>query len=115
VQAIPHRTFCACGATARLNGSVRRGSVRVNSAREQGRPILIGGFRSHLGLLDAQVRLLIPEVDLKVPAPQKILEKILQGHLRIGADQKGRLAIEQFAAIFETVQLRRVFGIVVRT
>jgi hypothetical protein len=59
---------------------------------------LVGRFGAHLSLADAQEGLFIPEIDLDVPAPQKVLEELFDGHLGIGADQISGLAIEQSAA-----------------
>ena len=45
-------------------------------------------------------------IDLDIPSPETVLQKLFDGHIQIGGEQECRLAIKQLATLGQTVSYR---------
>ncbi len=78
----------------------RRGQQEHRVAgHRQGRLALHRARSADLRLADADDLLLVAMIHFDVPAPQVILNELIERQVGIGADQIGRLSIDQLAAL----------------
>jgi len=65
--------------------------------------VLHGWGGADLGVAEAEEGFLVAEVEFDVPAPQEGLDGLGQGSVGVGADQKGGLAVQEFAVFAQPV------------
>lgn len=107
-----------CGGLCAISAGGGRQAAALRAGQQRGDPqqgvsgdgdrgqVLVGGGGADVGVAGADEGFFLAEVDLDAPAPEVGLEEFFEAHVRIGAEEVGGLAVEEFGILAQAVAER---------